>query len=208
MTLVTRTIAGRTVTASCEPPRAPLAEDVLTTLERIASSDPLRDGMRVRFGWSMLTLREDAGGALTVCEPDFDGDPLLEIRPVIDTTLQVTARQVAFARGVGITAADASFDEYVVTSRGALASPRLRLERRPPEADDDSGWVASAEGSDPPDDPDALDAVRSYRLLSVRPAALGVLVAPTGFLVILDGDQLISVIDSRGERLFHGRTGL
>ena len=201
MTVLARTIAGRRVTASCEASRVPLADDVLTTIERIASRDPLRGGMRVRFGWSMLTLREEPDGGLTVCEPDFAGDPLRATRAGIDTTLDVAARQVAFARLAGITAADAWFDQFLIAARGALASPRLRLTRRRPAAEDDSGWMAWAEGFDPPDDPDAHEALRTYRLLSLRPAAVAVLVAPPDFSVLLEGDQVASVIDSRGQRV-------
>jgi hypothetical protein len=198
MITVRRRIGDRTVAARCDPSRAALAEDALTVLERIATRDPLRAGMTVRFGWSLLELQDDAGGGWVVCEPDFDRDPLRDRRPHIDATLDISGRQASFARLAGLAPVDAWFDQYLVVAPGALDAPRLRMARWRPESNEDTGWTLSAADAPAPD-PEALEAVRSYRLIRLRPGALAPLVAPYGFAVVLEGDRVKSVAPALGD---------
>jgi hypothetical protein len=206
LTRVTRTIAGRQVTAVCAPSQEAMARDVLATLARLARSDAPRDGMRVRFGWSVLTLRDAEDGGLIVCEPDFDGDPLRDTRPQLVTTLDVLAGQTAFARQVGVVPEDIGFEQFVVVGRGALAANALHLFRDTPSAEDDSGWsITAAIAPPPPDSADDFDATYVYQFLRLRPAVLPVLILPTGFAVMLDGDRITAVIDADGrDRLIDG----
>jgi len=199
-TTFSRTIGGRSVALACATARRPLAEDVLATLARIARADPLRAGMKVRFGWSILTLREDGGG-LVVCEPDFAGDPLHELRPQVDTTLDVLARQAALVRRVGATPVDAGFEQFVVVARGALESATLQLFRSPPERDHDSGWtISSPEQPGSAQDADAFDALRVFTLLARRPVVLSALALPPGYAAIIDGDAISAVFDADGRQ--------
>jgi hypothetical protein len=75
------------------PSQEALVLDVLTCLRKLRQRSELRSSMKIRFGWSVLTLRDDRDGGLIVCEPDFASHPLHEIRPQFGTTLDVLARQ-------------------------------------------------------------------------------------------------------------------
>ncbi|MCK0509709.1 immunity protein Imm33 domain-containing protein [Aromatoleum buckelii] len=199
-TTLSRTIGGRHVALACAPSRQPLAEDFLAILTRIARDDPLHAGMKVRFGWSILTLRDD-GGALVVSEPDFAGDPLRDQHPGVDTTLDVLAQQAALVRRVGATPLDAGFEQFVVVARGALESRTLQLFRSPPQRDDDSGWtISSPEQPGSAHDADAFDAQRVFTLLRQRPVVLSALALPPGFAVIIDGDAISAVFDADGRK--------
>jgi hypothetical protein len=202
MISVTRIIAETRTAVKCLPHQAALAEDVLTTLERIGAQKPVAAGTRVRFGWSLLTLREDADG-LIVCEPDFSGDPFQDLRPDLSTTLDVLANQTVFVRRVGVVPADVTFDQYLVVARGSLESNVVQLFRSTPSTIDDSGWsISAADNTAPIDDPDSFEAIRSYQLLSLRPAVLPVLVLPPEFAAVMDGDVVTAVFDAQGrERL-------
>lgn len=195
-----RTISGQTVTLDCDPTFAPLADDVLDTLARIArETGPPFNGMRIRFGWSVITLREHAEGGLLVCEPDFESDPLRQVRPELNTTLRVLAEQTLLLRRVGEQPLDVGFDQFVVAARGALAAPSLQLKRSSSLEPEDSGWyLADATDTGPPQDPDLLEAIRIFMLLRVRPSVMRALALPTGYSVLLQRENIAGVWDSTG----------
>lgn len=199
---VSRTIDGQIVVVVCAGGQEPLAADVLTTFERIAQKDGLRPGLRVRFGWSLLTLREHDGGALIVCEPDFGGDPIAEVRPRVDTTLSVLAEQTRVVRRTRVTPRDSTFDQAVVVARGALGALSLHLFRSEPLHDGDSGWsVTAAESASSSESPDDFEPVRSYMFLQLRRIVLSALMLPVGTAVVVDGDRLAMVLDEHGRDL-------
>jgi hypothetical protein len=200
VTSVRRSIGGRTVSARCAPGQEPLAEDVLSTFARITGTRAPDAGEQVRFGWSLLTLRDEPSGELIVCEPDFGGDPLRESRPRIDTTLAVLAEQTALVRRAGVEPADVAFDQFVIVARRALASPVLHLFRANASNDEDSGWSITAPGETAsPDAPEDYAAARVYQFLELRRAILTVLALPPQFAAVVDGDRIVTVLDDHGQ---------
>jgi hypothetical protein len=177
-----------------------MAEQVLDVIARFAEGQPLASGLRIRFGWSMLTLVEDAEG-LTVCEPDFDGDPLRAVRPTLDTTLAVIADQAAITRQLSVAPVDVSFDQFVVVARGALDAPVVQLYRDPDARHDDTGWSLTEYGANRGDDTSAYEAMRVYTFLRTRPGVIPVLVLPPRFAAIIDGNQVSRVLDDSGREL-------
>src|SRR5262245_37454222 len=198
---LTRAIGAAPVTAVCAPWQEALAGDVLTTLERIAPQDPMRPGLKVRFGWSLLTLQAAAGGGLVICEPDFDRDPLRDTRPRLDTTLEVLARQAALVRRVGVVPVDTGFEQFVMVVREALSSTVLNLSRGTPAEEDDSGWtLSSPDHPGDPDDPDAFDALRAFLFLRRRPIVWAALALPAGYTVAIEAERITAVFDPAGRR--------
>ena len=188
-----RTIEGMTVVAYCEAWQQQAAADVLTSLERDAVH-PIRAGYRFRFGWSMFTLVGDAG-ALVVCEPDFDGDVLHDVRPRIDVSLDVIVRQVAALRRAGAPPADVRFDDALIVERGALAADDLAMLREAPARAGDSGWrlMRASRSRESLKDAD-VEGLRVFELLSRRPVALSAAAFPTGYAVVIIGDRVVSVM--------------
>jgi hypothetical protein len=198
-------IGGRNVTAVCLPLQAPMARDLLAALASIAAHTALHPGSRVRFGWSVLTLEEDGAGGLTVCEPDFLGDPLRQVRPRVDVTLEVLSQQTAFVRRIGVDPVDAGFDQFVVVARDADATASWQLFRGPPSSDEDSGWSISAAGAPPHDeDEETLEGRRVHTFLRTRPAVLAAVVLPAGFAVLVDGNRITAALDPEGRDRLSG----
>ena len=203
---IARDIGGRRLVVACARELQPLAGDVLTTFERIAQSDGgLRPGLRVRFGWSRLVLQPHDNDALIVCEPDFGGDPLRDVRPRVDTTLSVLADQTRVLRQAGMPAQDSTFEQMVVVGRGALAAPSLNLFRSEPSDDGDSGWSVTAADAPESSSPEDFEAVRSYLFLQMRRVILSVLMLPVGTAVVIDGDDVAMVLDDSGADRLHER---
>lgn len=182
-----------------------MAEQVLDVIARLEGRPPVRAGLRVRFGWSMITLVE-SGGELAVCEPDFGGDPLRDVRPGLETTLDIAAEQAALVRRLGVSPIDACFDQFVVVAKGALAAAALQLYRDPEARGDDSGWSITPMGAGPAvEDAATYDAVRVHALLRAHPRVLTALGLPPGFVVTIEGDRIARVFDDEGrERVLSG----
>jgi hypothetical protein len=201
MITISRQIGATRLTTSCAPAQKQQAESVLSTFEQLAAKAPLLAGTRIRFGWSLLTLRDAENGTLAVCEPDFSRDPFREIRPDLTVTLDVLARQTAFARQVGVTPVEVGFEQFVVVEQRAVTAAAAHLLRVESHASDDSGWSLSfSENLDEARDED-FESVRVYQLLDLRPAVLPALILPPGLIVLMDGDRIESVLDSGGRDL-------
>ena len=199
MAVETRRIGDWDVTARCAPGQEPLARDVLETLARLAAREALRDGLRVRFGWSLLTLREQAPGTLTVCEPDFAGDPLRAVRPGVETTLDVLRRQAALLRRVGAPPADVRFDQSVIVRRGAFDRGDVQLLREAPVGSDDSGWRVVRVDLPHSRAAEDFELMLVSSLLASCPAALAGLALPTGYAVSVSSGRIVAVMDPQGE---------
>jgi hypothetical protein len=203
---IARDIGGRRVVVACARELQPLAGDVLTTFERLARSEGgLRPDLRVRFGWSRLVLRPHDDDALIVCEPDFGGDPLRDVRPRVDTTLSVLADQAGVLRRAGMTAQDSTFEQLVVVARGALSAASLNLFRSEPSDESDSGWSVTAADAPESTSPKDFEAVRAYLFLQMRRVVLSVLMLPVGTAVVIDGDEVVMVLDDSGTDRLHER---
>lgn len=206
MSTTSRAIAGTRVRVQCAEHLVPLAGDILVALTGIAAVDRPHAGLRIRFGWSVLTLEDDGPGGLVVCEPDFAGDPLRDVVPRVDTTLEVIAGQTALARRVRVTPADVGFEQYVVTARGVPRAETLTLFRSAPRDEEDSGWsIVSSDTGAASENPDDYEAVQVYRFLTLRRAVLSALILPPEYAAVLTGGQITAVLDPSGrDRLAEG----
>jgi hypothetical protein len=186
-----RMICGRRVLAECAPEHMRAAQDILAELA--ASGRPLEEGQRVRFGWSLLTLRAEGEG-LRVWEPDFAGDSENGLSPTLDTTIAIIDSQLKWLRLLGEDGLDASFDQRVVLAKAALAAPNIFALRSEPNGEIDSGWsVAPVPRPGEQIDMSGLETTPIHRLLAARPGLLAVLALPVGYLVTLSGNDVVEV---------------
>lgn len=187
-------LGARTVIARCDPDLAVHAASVLELLGELASCGPaLEPGAAIPLGWSRLSL-EPRGEDLVVCEPRFDGDPFAETRDDITRTLAILVEQAALVEELGVASQPTPFDARLAVAVGALAGRRILVERR---AD---GWfVGPADGE--PDADLECEPLHVYELLGRRPAVLRVLALPVGYLAVLDGDTLETVLDDQDREL-------
>ncbi len=192
--IVTRTIADQTVLVECETVFEPAARDVLRTLQDLANSGtPMREGLRIRFGWSLLTLRSDNAG-LRVCEPLFTGDPDNALNPILNTTLGVLAAQVQWLHRLREQGSDVRFDQQIVLADDALTSADIFAVREEAKSAVDSGWsIAPVPAAGGEIDMSGLQAVPIHRLVKARPGLLPILTLPAGYLVRLRENEVIEI---------------
>lgn len=211
-----RQAGERTFVARCEARAASNADWLLQTIAGFQQQDkPFADGDRIRFGWSILTLRRK-GADWLVCEPDFTRDPVTDVREDVSLTLTIASAQGYVAGRVGVKPADCFFLDWVLVKKGSLAVPRIYMQREDPVAEGDSGWYVAPlppPGAEPPKedpkarlDPKNYERTPSHRLLTVRPGLLQALALPTGYFVVLDGEEIVGVVDPKGKDVW-GRKG-
>lgn len=195
-----RYLHGTRVRVECDATLASAAQEVLSTVERLAGDRPPKAGLRVHFGWSVLTLKNDPDGGLRAHEPDFAGDAMGATRPTLDTTLSVLARQVTLLRQLSVCSQEVSFDQSVVVARRAHAASAVMLTRWVPLDADDSGWMVDDALADTDADDEQLAVVPVYELLVHWPAALAAVALPSGFRVMLEGGRITRVWEESGHR--------
>lgn len=194
-----RRIGSQVVRADCAGIYARAVQSVLSEFDKIAcSGTSLRSGTSMRFGWTLLSLRDD-DGCLLITEPDFAIWPLQGWSPTIDTSLEVLTAQVQLLRGLNVDGEDACFDQYIVAAPGALWRPEIFLRRDSSVSAEDSGWVLGSV-----QDPEALscetrlERVAIANLVKLRRPLLQVLTLPTGFMVVFSDNVVKQIFDPGG----------
>ena len=172
---------------------------VLNKLAELNRQGPaLHDGSRVRFGWTVLTLRSENEN-LRVFEPDYLGDAFHDLNRNLDLTLEVIADQVAVLRRENCEGLDARFDQFVLGGPGAVEAADIFLTRRDPVSEDDSGWflgdMAKLESASKEEE---IQAVRVFELLRRRRSVLKVLALPPGYAVVMQGNAIENIMKGAG----------
>lgn len=168
----------------------------------------MADGKRVQLGWSTLVLRRQQDMTLLVYEPNFMNDPLTEEMPGATYTLKVQSAQVEFADRAKVTPLVTAFQEKIVIERGCLSSNKIYMSRvTPSRENNDSGWFIGAQkcvgiASDSEADVE-LDAIYAFELLRARPALLPTLILPSEFMVMVEGDGIVGVINANNETVMY-----
>jgi hypothetical protein len=195
-----REISGQLLSVECTPGLQGAAEDVLITFASLTrEGNVLQNDFRIRFGWSLLTLRSDRGG-LRVCEPHFTGDPFKELNSTLDITLNVLADQVALLRMVGEEGVDVRFDQQIVFAGDSLTAKSIYALRTEAQSEEDSGWsVAPVPVGGTLINTGNLSVLRIYELIVRRPVLLQVMTLPVGYLATVNGDRLVEVTGPDGE---------
>jgi hypothetical protein len=194
---------GISLVAECSEDLREQAQELLKKLAELNQKVPkLKDGTTIEFGWSLLTL-SDSNGELVVCEPDFARDPFHNYVPYVDHTLRVLTEQVTLLNFLGLEAANSSFRDRILISRGCLQQERIYLKRSLAEALNDSGWyIGEVEDSKPEVTTDDLDIIYVYQLLILRPSLMKVLSLPPENLVVFSGDKIEAIFNESGKNIW------
>jgi hypothetical protein len=189
-----RTIGSQRILAECAPALEPAVADIVETFADLArTGKPLHAGFSIRFGWSRLTLAEEPDG-LRICEPRFSGEPLHELNPTLDITIDVLLSQLRILRLAGERGEDVFFDQQILLAPGALNAEETFALRGERTSDADSGWsVAPVPAPGQGIDTSNLTAMPIHRLVGSHRALLSVLTLPRGCLVRLRAGEVVEI---------------
>jgi hypothetical protein len=173
--------------------------------QRVSAGAVLRDGVRIPFGWTILTVRGNRGD-LVLWEPDFDADPATGLRENLDFSLAGYRRQQDLIAAVGLGHWHPPvYGDNVFVEHGALGDERI-LARRMSDQQGENGWFVfriHAGGSMPPSDAATLDdqfgQVPVWHLALIRPALFDILALPVGYTARVAGGVVEVVQSPDGE---------
>ena len=198
-----RKIGGINLIARCSPSLESQAKGLLAKLSDLNEQGPaLKVGTAVKFGWSLLTLLGNEQ-ELIICEPDYEGNPLLDNQPQVEHTLRILAEQVAFLNRIKANPVTTYYVDKVVIAKDILKTERIYLERTETKAPNDSGWyIGEVEGGKKETSVEDLDAIHVFQIFQTRPALMKVLGLAPGYLVIYSGDTIEAIFDESGREVW------
>lgn len=200
-----RNVGSLEIELECDSRFEQMAQALLEKMETLNLKGPaLKNGSRIQYGWSLLTLRAEDSG-LRVCEPDFDGDALQDFHTNLDATFEILGEQAEVLRRTGLTGLDVRFSDEVFVRGDALESPNLFLKRQSPNRAGDSGWyVGNSDDLDVRTGANPPEVVRVFELLRRRRPLLKVLTIPTDYVVTIEREEITGVLDRGGNNLWIG----
>lgn len=197
--LYTEDINGIKYTFSAEEAMRPFAEPLLEALEYIPAGR-IKDGFKIRAGFSTFMLSE-RGGGFDIAAPDYTDDPLTTLTTDLTLALHIQFRQAFLLHKHGIVGKAIHFSEKLAIAKGARDKELISMQRF---ADlGGSGWAVESytmneEGFAVPEKAEEYEMICAYELLGIRPALLDVLALPDNYVAVFSGDELIELMD--GER--------
>ncbi len=193
-------ISGQDLEVECDARLQDSAEALLDQLKtRSEEGTSLQAGSKIRYGWSILTVLAK-NGLLRLCEPDFDGDAMHQIRPTLDTTLDVLEAQNRVLHRSGLTGMQILFSDDLFVRNHALEARHQFLKRQVPAGDRDSGWyIGNLDRIEASALDDDFEIIQAFELLRRRPVILQVLMLPPRSLVVFRDDNISEVLDEDGK---------
>ncbi len=189
-----------------------IAAEVLESCAGCAERPPgLADGVRIGYGWSIMTVRAFAspgregglGDELVLCEPDFQRDPFEGLTTDISFTLQTIFMTRILHEVVDVEPVGCSMVDAIAVAPGILEERHVLLERRSTTDAESgfSGWFVGPSDSDAFEtlDLEGCELIPTAELAKARTHLIKVLSLPAGYRVAFDGHQVVSVLDAQGE---------
>jgi tetratricopeptide (TPR) repeat protein len=179
------------------------AAELLKVCAGCADVEPgLREGTRIAYMLSWLTVREDEDGAtLVLCEPNFAKDPFARRHGTVSFTLKAQVMMNMLHSMVNTAPVEASFADVLevgpeVLSARVVVARRLALAR-----EGHSGWWLG------PEDPEEWKRLklegnfvqmRAAEFLALKPWLAKPLTLPVGWVARFEEHRLTSVRDEAG----------
>lgn len=203
MITYTEEINGIRYTFSSEESLRPFAEPLLEAIEYIPR-DRIKDGFKIRAGFSTFMLSRHGGG-YDIAAPDYTDDPLVALTTDLTLALHIQFRQALLLHKYGIVGQAIHFSEKLAVAKGALEKELISMQRFPGLGS--SGWAVETfsmdkDGIAVPETAKEYDAICAYELLKLRPELLDVLALPDNHVAVFKGSELIELMDGDSKSLF------
>ena len=187
----------------------PMAEDLLDTLEKLDAKGPaLREGTRIAYGWTTLTLAEgyESEPSLDIREPDLDSeDPLQITLAGADETLDVILQQGSVCKLVDVEAVASWYMHDVRLAPGVLDEDAVYLHRQRPTSDHDTGWYIGSVANQNGVRPEDVETMPVWQVFQRRRALLQVMALPIEYLAIVKYTYVDAILDPSNKEIYRRR---
>ncbi|WP_460271487.1 immunity protein Imm33 domain-containing protein, partial [Clostridium sp. CTA-19] len=183
---IKKNIGGKLFKVTSEEYLSKQADAIIEVIGNI-ELNKLKDNFKVQVGWSIFKVVEDSEG-FNIIAPDYNRNPFTESTDDLTISLWVQLEQSILLNKLNLDGEMISFQDKVVCSKGVLKLDKIYLERSKEHEKYDSGWYIG-----PVDETiatDELEAYYAYQLLKIRPSIIKTLALPSGYMAILEKDEL------------------
>ena len=183
-----------TFNARAEEPLYPQVQTLFQTIQAIPAKN-IRNGYSIEFGFTVFFLVEK-GNEYCIVAPDYKKYPYSDTTEDLTIALWIQLEQAHLLRLYNLECEGVRFDDKVIVAKNALQENAIYLQRFSNCGKGDSGWcikpVEHGEAGD-------FEAYYAYQLLSIRPALIKALILPYEYIVIFEGDTIVSIMNEQDE---------
>ncbi len=194
-------ISGKTVFLTCGEEWKRTADFLAAILKKEEDAGGvLQDGNILQIGWSFYKFIKWEEG-LRMVTFDYAEDPFTAVKEDLSLSLRIFDGQAEILNRAKAEALTTSFQDTMLIKRTAMTAPAVYLQRLEPTGEGDSGWYMGVIGEEGSDDPGDYTRIYTYQLLSFCEAALMLMPLPLGTIALLEGGQLVEVVDENNQKL-------
>lgn len=169
-------------------------------------ADKLKDGFKIEIGFSVYILRKNEIG-YSVVSPNYETTPFSEITEDLTLAFLIQMEQLAILQKYHITGERIRFDDEIAVAKNSIAKPLICMQRFRDLGG--SGWCVneisqSEDGTFFNADASEYESIYAYQLLHMRPSILKILMLPYDYLIVLDGDDIVEILNEKNERITTG----
>lgn len=162
----------------------------------------------VPWQWGVFKFKNLHDGRVEVLSQDYSRNPLVDWSPDLTITVNVISLQNEFFSGLGFAFGGVYptlFSDKVIYRNSSLQQSEVCMQRQA-TCSRDSGWYIGPI-TDIPSKADELTALYAFELLEVRSQLVKYLTLPVGYMVVLQGSEVLEILDETNTNIlqFKGR---
>lgn len=169
-------------------------------------ANKLRDGFKIEIGFSVYILRKNEIG-YSVVSPNYETTPFSEITEDLTLAFLIQMEQLTILQKYHMNGERIRFDDEIAVAKNSIAKPQICMQRFRDLGG--SGWCVneisqSEDGTFFIVDASEYESIYAYQLLSMRPSILKILMLPYDYLIVLNGDDIVEILNDKNERITTG----
>lgn len=170
-------------------------EPLLRLIEKLPI-EQIKNRLKIEMGFSVFELEENEDG-YTIVASDYETSPFSEKTADLTLACLIQIEQTEILQKYGIDGEKIRFFDEIAVAKGAISKPHICLQRFKDLGG--SGWCineiimendryALADASE-------YETIFAYQLLELRPSILRVLLLPYDYMIIINEDEILEILD-------------
>lgn len=163
----------------------------------------LKDGFKIQIVFSLYILQKTISGYCIVT-PDYESTPFLKVAEDLTLAFWIQMEQLDMLQKYHINGETIRFDDKIAVAKGSIVKPKICLQRFRDLGG--SGWCVNEifqnkDGKFSNVDTTEYESIYAYQLLNIRPSVLKTLMLPYDYIVVIDGDDIIELLNEKDESI-------
>lgn len=139
-----------------------------------------------------------------IVTPDYESTPFLKVTEDLTLAFWIQMEQQKMLQKYHIDGETIRFDDEIAIAKGSIVKPRICLQRFRDLGG--SGWCANEisqnkDGKFSNVNTTEYESIYAYQLWNMRPSVLKLLMLPYDYIVVIDGDDIIEILNEKDESI-------